>query len=842
MAIKSKYDFVGGYENDSRGGVLHVANHHVSPGKKQWTWGNGDFGVAWDRNLTDANGPYIELMCGVYTDNQPDFSWIMPYEEKSFVQYFMPYQELGVVKNATRDAMLNMELVGEEINLKVFSTGIFTGATVRLLADGRVVSSEQFDFAPGKVYSMCRKVDLATNFQSYKAEVVAANGKMLVAWQPEPESIRPIPEAASPALAPEAIISNEELYLNGLHLEQYRHATFNAADYYREALHRDPADIRCNNALGMWFLRRGKFADAEHHFRLAYERLITRNPNPYDGEPLFNLGLALQFLGRTDEAYEMFYKSVWNAAWMDAGYFHIARIDAQRKNWAEALETIDRSLLRNWHNHKARHLKVAILRHLGESAGALALAAESLTIDKFNYGALFEQYQLGQAGALQQLQQLIRGNIHSYIEISLDYAWAGLYREAISLLDIGIKATTAPEPMALYYKAWIANSAGDEAQCLQTLAEAELCPADYCFPNQIESVPALTLAMQRKPKGARAPYYLGNFWYHSRQYSEALACWEISATNDNTFPTVHRNLALAFYNKFNQPERALQLLEKAFELNPSDARVLMELDQLYKKLNYTAEKRIAFLQQYPALVSSRDDLFIEWAGLHVKVGKYTDACQLVMGRQFHPWEGGEGKVTGTYVKSLIGKARRAIDEKQFAQAITWLEEAKVYPDNLGEGKLAGAQDNEIDYWLGCAAHGLGDVSLAQVCWQKASTGLSEPSAAWFYNDQQPDTIFFQGMAWLKLGNTSEAQRRFNKLINYGEKHLFDKVKIDYFAVSLPDLVIWDEDLNRRNQLHCYYLMALGHLGLGNSSKAEEFVYKIREMDLAHAGANCLEFL
>lgn len=110
MAIHSKYNFVGGYENDSRAGVLHVANHHVSPGKKQWTWGNGDFGQAWDRNLTDADGPYIELMAGVYTDNQPDFTWLQPYEEKTFVQYFIPYRELGVVKNASEEVMMNIEI------------------------------------------------------------------------------------------------------------------------------------------------------------------------------------------------------------------------------------------------------------------------------------------------------------------------------------------------------------------------------------------------------------------------------------------------------------------------------------------------------------------------------------------------------------------------------------------------------------------------------------------------------------------------------------------------------------------------------------------------------------
>ena len=97
MGVNSKFDFEGGYENDTKGGMLHVANHHVSPGKKQWTWGNGDFGRAWDRALTDEDGPYIELMAGVYTENQPDFSWIMPGEEKEFTQYFMPYRELGVV-------------------------------------------------------------------------------------------------------------------------------------------------------------------------------------------------------------------------------------------------------------------------------------------------------------------------------------------------------------------------------------------------------------------------------------------------------------------------------------------------------------------------------------------------------------------------------------------------------------------------------------------------------------------------------------------------------------------------------------------------------------------------
>ena len=110
MAYHSDFDFVGCYDHGVQAGMMHVANHHVVPGKKQWTWGNGDFGKAWDRHLTDEDGPYIELMCGAYTDNQPDFSWLQPGEEKRFTQVFMPYKQIGAPKNVSKDVALNLEV------------------------------------------------------------------------------------------------------------------------------------------------------------------------------------------------------------------------------------------------------------------------------------------------------------------------------------------------------------------------------------------------------------------------------------------------------------------------------------------------------------------------------------------------------------------------------------------------------------------------------------------------------------------------------------------------------------------------------------------------------------
>ena len=88
----------------------------------------------------------------------------------------------------------------------------------------------------------------------------------------------------------------------------------------------------------------------------------------------------------------------------------------------------------------------------------------------------------------------------------------------------------------------------------------------------------------------------------------------------------------------------------------------------------------------------------------------------------------------------------------------------------------------------------------------------------------------QGLALRKVGKEAEARGRFNSLISYGEKHLYDTFVMDYFAVSLPDLQIWEDDMNKKNRIHCHYLMGLGHLGLGNKEKADKCFSYIKEIN------------
>ncbi len=833
MAIRSSYNFVGGYENDTRAGVLHVANHHISPGKKQWTWGNGDFGQAWDRNLTDSDGPYIELMTGVYTDNQPDFTWLQPYEEKTFTQYFMPYRELGVVKNASSELLMNIEPEGKGALLRIFATSAQKDLHIVVERSGEICLDMTGDVTPENIFEVFVPVDSLTDV---KVRISNDKGKQMLAWEPEPDVIKEVPEPAKAALDPADVRTTEQLYLTGLHLEQYRHATYSATDYYQEAIRRDPTDVRNNNAMGLWLIRKGQFAKAEPYLRQAVKTLTERNPNPYDGEPLYNLGLSLKYQGKTEEAYDFFYKACWNAAWQDAGYYSLAQLSVARGDWEEALYEIDKSLVRNWHNLRGRHLKATILRHLGRKEDALSLIEESLRMDRFNFGCGFEKFLLtGNDADWQTLVSLMRPEAHNYEELALDYASAGCWEEALDVVDKAIYMNVLGQTMLHYYKSWFLICLDRKEEALAAIREAERQTPDCCFPNALEAILALQAVIDFAEETPKALYYLGNLWYDKRQYPEAIAAWETSMKQDATFPTVLRNLSLAYFNKLGKEEEAVRLLEKAFALDTTDARILMELDQLYKRLNRPHTERLAFLDKYKDVAFSRDDLYLEYLTLLNQLGRYEEAIHMIDDRQFHPWEGGEGKVPAQYQLARVELVKRLLAEEKYTEALSLIEECFVYPHNLGEGKLYGAQENDFNYYKACALRGVGKKAEAESLFLEASVGNSQPAAAVYYNDQKPDKIFYQGLALRELGREEEARSRFNNLISYGEKHLYDVFKMDYFAVSLPDLQIWEDDMNKKNRIHCNYLMALGYLGLGNEEKAMRYFNAAAEMDNNHQG-------
>lgn len=823
MAYHSDYDFIGNYDYQKEAGLLHIADHHISPGKKQWTWGCGDFGKAWDRNLTDENGPYIELMTGMFTDNQPDFTFIAPYEEKTFTQYFLPYKNVGAVKNANLNAAINLEVLDGKAFVSVYSP---QKTDVKIKLSGKIEKyiTEEFSLSPETPYTSVVQLNDDTE-TDLTLSVESADGVEICSYSPAPKVYEHTPSPATACERPENIHSMEELYLTALHLEQYRHATYDPEDYYLEGLRRDKTDIRINNAYGRYLYNKGEFQKAEQCFKAAIKKSTWKNPNPYDCEPYYNLGLALRKQRKFDEAFDAFYKSIWSGNMQDKGFYQLACLSALNGKYEQALEFVEQSLLKGVHNLKARNLKNTLLRLLGKFNDAKFFALETMKIDPLNYGCRYELYRVtDDFSVLNELTVIMRNDVDNYIELSLDYNEFGLYEEAAKVLAL---ISQANRPMLHYYMAYYSKSDVE-------LDIAAKCDCDYCFPVRLNDILVLEYAMEHNDSDANAPYLLGNLLYDKGQWEKALECWERSNELDSSNPIVHRNLSLAYFNKTKDFEKAVSEMEKAFRLLPNDARILYELDQIYKQTNVAVKKRLKLMSDNLDLVNSRDDLYTEFVTLLNCEGYYDKALKFISTHIFHPWEGGEGKITAQYKKALMGLADERIAEKDYESANEYLQSALSYPENLGEGKLFGTLDNDIYYMLGKTFEKT-DFIQAKEYYTLAARGDSEIASAVYYNDQPPEMLFYQALAIRELGDEKAAKSRFNKLINHGLEHMDDNIQIDYFAVSLPDFLIFETDLDRKNRVSCAFLTALGYIGNGDIKAAEKYISDGLSDDVSHQG-------
>ena len=394
--------------------------------------------------------------------------------------------------------------------------------------------------------------------------------------------------------------------------------------------------------------------------------------------------------------------------------------------------------------------------------------------------------------------------------------------------------------MLTYYRAYYLNRLGETEAAEEACRKADSCPPLYCFPNKLEDIAVLEGAMELYPEGAMAYYYLGDLYYDKLQYERAVRLWEDAAERRPEFPTVHRNLALAYYNKQGEPEKARAEMEKAFALDETDARVFLELDQLYKKLGVDFETRLKNYEEHIGLTRMRDDVMIEYVTLCNLLGMHEKAYETIMSHTFGPWEGAEGKIAAQYKTAFLEMAKKKMEEEKYAEAEELLERCLSYPENLGEGRLEGTKDNNIYYYLGVVKKLLGKAKESLDCFHLAELGENEPAGVMYYYDQPADMILYKGLAKQELGKSREAHACFNKLMDYGEQYLGDEMRIDYFAVSLPDFLIFDDDLNRKNKAHCYYLMGLSYLGRGENEKAAAKFEKALEYDYNHQ--NCRTYL
>ena len=146
-------------------------------------------------------------MTGVFTDNQPDFTWLKPHEEKTFVQYFMPYKGVGRVGNATRDAAVSLaESTDGTAVLKVYTTSVYEQAKIKVTQKN--VLLPLYEHTANLSPEACYTVSFPAPLGLCGCTVTIFSGnKTLVEYTVYKKKLEPVPAPAEPLKAPEEMKS-----------------------------------------------------------------------------------------------------------------------------------------------------------------------------------------------------------------------------------------------------------------------------------------------------------------------------------------------------------------------------------------------------------------------------------------------------------------------------------------------------------------------------------------------------------------------------------------------------------------------------------------------------------
>jgi tetratricopeptide (TPR) repeat protein len=819
-------DFFAGYDHGKHAGTMSIADHNIVPGKKFFEWGTNAGARNWDANLTDSDGPYIELMVGAYSDNQPDYSWLQPYEGRSFSMKWYPFRDIGGVKKANIDAAVNLDVANGTAKMGFYTTSAHAAAKVMLKAGPKVLLQETVAINPGKPYT--KQVALPAGIDEHNLVAsISDGGKELVSYSPVRLGPKEELKGVTNPPPPSEVKTNEELYLIGLRAQQFHDPVNDPMPYWEEALRRDPGDSRVNTVMGITAYTKAKYADAEKYLRTAIARVTDKFTTPKDAEAIYYLGATLKAEGKTDEAYTNFYKATWSQAWKASGYYSLAEIAAARGDMTAALDLVNRSIDSNALNIRAQNLKAAVLRHTGRPKEALQLLATAAhKLDPLDVRSMAESWLASKdPAAAKTLTSTMIDHPQTFQETAAEYLDAGLWQDGTDVLLQMVAAVpdkAKVNPMAYYYLGYFAEKLGKAPKASEYYTLAQTMPPDYVFPFQNEVIDVLRAAMKANARDARAPYYLGDLLY-DWQPEEAAKLWEASAVIDPSFSIVHRNLATAYTHQKPTPDinRAIAELEKAVSLDRKYALHFAELDELYEQAGTPIEKRLPLFEKNQTVVAQRDDAQNRAVALKVAAGKYDNAIQMMTGRKFAQAEGTNLNVSDQWASAHILRAQQNIAAKKYQDALADLQAAVTVPDNLpsrgfGEG---GSHSAEVDYLTGLAYEGLGDHAKATESWSKASAPA--PSGMGRRGGGMPAAAgggaqsYYQALCLQKLGQPDKAKAMFQALVDSGQRGLTREEPAQGGRGGRGQ-----PQSPRLRSANAHYTIGLGYLGLGDAAKAK----------------------
>lgn len=801
-------DFMGGYDHGKDAGTVHIGDHNIVKGAKLWEWGSGQRGQATEGILTENDGPYVEIMVGAYSDNQPDYSWIRPYEVKEWEQYWYPVKGIKGFKNANLNGAVNLEKGKKnDVFLGYYSTQKIDKATVILKNKNEIVFKKEISISPASPFSETISLKAPFEVENLYTELIDSNQNVLISYQPvKYEEIRELPEPWQGYTPPGELKTVEELYLTGKRVEQFYAPENDPMDWYMEALRRDPGDIRSNTAVGNIYLKNGDYRNARNYFSRAIARLTKDYTRPDNCEPLYLQGLTLRALGLFDEARDTLYRATWDYSYHSPSYFQLAQLSSSAGDYEKALSEVNQSLSTNSKDNRAIALKASLLRKLGKTDEALFTIHPILTADPLDFRMKNEYYLLLKEQGNEQkanevltaVEKEMRHFDDNYLELAISYLNDGLLNESEDIL----LRYSGKNPFFDYYLGYIHDRQGKTEEANNYFSKAAEYSVDYIFSYRLGSVEVLKRAIDYNPNDGKAYYFLGNILYE-KQPEIAMEYWDKASKLAPDLAIIYRNLGWGYYYFHNDIDQSILHYEKAVNINKNEPIYYSELDALYVQNNTPIETRLKLFEGNQEIVKHRDDAFIRLIDVLTLAGKPEQAVQLLDGAQFSYREG-TSNVRDMIINAQLMTGLMHFNNQEYEKALAYFLKSQVQEEEAGSARL-GNRDIQVNYYIAQAYTALNKHDEAEKYYNKA---VSLPSGRINIMD------YYKGLSYASLGDKINAEKTFEAMIADANNRIqnVDKSEIG--------TIFGRREAENMQRSVNYTIRGLGYKGLKQSEKAK----------------------
>ncbi|MBS1668230.1 MAG: DUF5107 domain-containing protein [Bacteroidetes bacterium] len=666
-------NFAGAFWHDEDRGMVRYGAYDGKPGKKIWIWGLSRQGMIWEKLLTDTDGQYVELQSGRRFNQNAESSSLSPFKQTDFApnatdewkEYWYPVLHTKGFVDANEYGALNLKY--ENGWLKIYFSPVQQINDKIEIKDGdRIVYSKPLHLPVLKTFADSVKTDLNPE----NLQVVLGESKMRYKSNPSENVLdRPVD-------APADFDWNSAYGLYLLGRDAMEGKNYPEAEIKLNAsLQKDHNHIPSLVAMAELMYRNMRYTEALDYCKKALS-IDTYNPTAN-----YYYGLVNEQLAKTADAIDGFSIASLSVSHRSAAYNQLAKIFFLEKDLEKALSYAKKAVDFNRFDMDALQLQSVIFRYLNKRQEADELLKLISSYDPLNHFVGFERYLWQEDGNNKEaFVSLVKNELpqETFLEMGVWYYHIQCFNDAEKLFELA-----KPSPIAIYWLAFLKH---------QTIDFTKISP-DFSFPFRSETGLMMEQLLS-KQNNWQLKYQLALLYKDRNRIAESKELLK-SCGNEPTFAPFYAVRAAIF--KGSDSDMVLADLHRALSLDHQwryhklISEYFIEHQQYDSALHYASAIYLSHPDQYIMGMLYAKTLLLN--------KKYKEADALLSKLNIIPFEGAtEGREL--YREAKLMQAVEQLERKKYAKALSFVDQSKQWPENLGVGK---PYDDDIDlrleYWI-----------------------------------------------------------------------------------------------------------------------------------------------